>query len=175
MPVKPRPAALRFWEKVNPDDDCWIWTGSRDRKGYGSFRGADGQTILAHRMAWLLEYGQIADELCVLHACDAPSCVRPDHLFLGTVAENNRDMAAKGRHATRTSLEHLRRGANHPRRLHPETVLRGERHPMARLTALDVEAMRREHESGKSGAEIGRRYGVSPGHARKVVKGEAWA
>jgi hypothetical protein len=76
----------------------------------------DGKTSLAHRQAWVLTFGSIPDDLCVLHACDNPSCVRPDHLWLGTKADNNRDMAKKGRHATRTSTAHLPRGDNHWKR-----------------------------------------------------------
>lgn len=96
--IAPRPAAIRFWEKVNPEGECWIWTGYLMRKNYGQFRGADGRTILAHRMSWLLAYGRLPEDQCVLHICDEPRCVRPDHLFLGSREDNNRDMARKNRH-----------------------------------------------------------------------------
>lgn len=87
----------RFWAKVDGDGDCWLWTGYLMRKNYGQYRSPAGKTILAHRMAWELTYGSVPDDLCVLHACDEPRCVRPDHLFLGTLKDNSRDMANKGR------------------------------------------------------------------------------
>ena len=86
----------RFWDKVNKTDGCWLWTGSRDRKGYGRI-SIDRSPALVHRVAWTLEHGAIPPGMCVLHKCDTPGCVRHDHLFLGTIADNNRDMFAKGR------------------------------------------------------------------------------
>lgn len=87
----------RFWSKVNITDllSCWEWTGFKN-KGYGQleFRG---KTQRAHRVVWMLIYGEIPDGLCVLHHCDNPSCCNPAHLFLGTMLDNNRDMIKKGR------------------------------------------------------------------------------
>ena len=83
----------RFWDKVKKTPACWVWAGVTFRNGYGQF----GRHSLAHRIAWELMYGPIPAGLCVLHRCDNPPCVRPDHLFLGTVADNNHDMCAKGR------------------------------------------------------------------------------
>lgn len=100
----------RFWSKVNADGDCWLWTGYLMAKEYGQFRGFDGRTILAHRQAWLLTFGSIEDDLCVLHVCDEPRCVRPDHLFLGTRADNNADMRAKGRLDEAYRISRLPRG-----------------------------------------------------------------
>lgn len=88
--------AARFWAKVDHSGDCWLWTGARDRDGYGRFRVLHAWRG-AHRMAWLLARGPIPDGLHVLHRCDAAACVRPEHLKLGTHAENMADMAARGR------------------------------------------------------------------------------
>lgn len=85
----------RFWSKVNKTDECWLWTRGRTKQGYGTF-SLDGKTHNAHRLAWLFTYGD-PGELQVLHRCDNPPCVRPDHLFLGTVADNMKDRDAKGR------------------------------------------------------------------------------
>lgn len=75
---------------------CWFWTGHRDSKGYGRF--LIGTISKAHRFAYEYFIGPIPAGLCVCHKCDTPSCVNPEHLFVGTVKENNNDMATKGRH-----------------------------------------------------------------------------
>lgn len=99
----------RFWSKVNkfgptPDHKpelgpCWVWTAARDGHGYGHIqRGRrEAKTDRSHRVSWLLHFGTVPEGLGVLHKCDNPLCVRPDHLFLGTRLENNRDSSKKGR------------------------------------------------------------------------------
>jgi hypothetical protein len=82
-----------FWDNVNKTDGCWIWTGHIDSEGYGDC----GNGRSAHRVAYKLATGQDPGELFVLHKCDTPACVRPDHLFLGTHLDNVRDMDTKGR------------------------------------------------------------------------------
>lgn len=91
-----RDPARRFWAKVQKADGCWFWTGAKTEKGYGNFmrdgtRGPGCRSVLAHRVAWELEHGSVPVGLCVLHKCDNPACVRPEH------QDNNRDMLAKGR------------------------------------------------------------------------------
>lgn len=103
-----RPVAERFWEKVNKahGDGCWEWTAARlqqdGKEWYGVFRVGSkvmgtAQTQYAHRMAWLLTHWLIPRGKSVLHRCDNPACVRPDHLFIGTHLDNMADMNAKGR------------------------------------------------------------------------------
>lgn len=78
-------------------EGCWEWTSARNRKGYGVLRVGESAR-LAHRLVYEQEYGKkIPLGLNALHRCDNPGCVRPDHLFLGTLADNNADMLAKGR------------------------------------------------------------------------------
>jgi len=89
----------RFLSKVSLQitSGCWVWTGFRNAQGYGHF-ALDGYKVgRAHRASWVLHRGSIPTGLCVLHRCDNPSCVNPDHLFLGTDADNAHDRDAKGR------------------------------------------------------------------------------
>ena len=87
----------RFWAKVDKSGDCWLWTASKTKEGYGYFR-FDGAMRKAHRMSWLLTNGEIPEGMLVCHTCDNPSCVNPKHLWLGTNRDNMDDMNAKGRH-----------------------------------------------------------------------------
>ena len=105
--------ADRFLSKVDKGDGCWIWRGSLNsgwRGAYGRLR-FKGRTALAHRVSWELHFGPIPEKAEVCHSCDNPSCVRPDHLFLGTHADNMGDMMKKGRgrsKLTRRSAEAIR-------------------------------------------------------------------
>jgi hypothetical protein len=112
--------AERFWSKVDHSsgpDACWPWTGCCSEKGYGQIgAGGSARTALrAHRVAWELAAGEpVPDGLCVLHNCDNPPCVNPDHLWLGTNDDNVRDRNEKGRRARGESLSHTK--------LNPEAV-----------------------------------------------------
>ena len=94
-----RSIAERFWCKVTRAIGCWTWAGSKTRQGYGCI-GSGGKyapVVKAHRVSWELNRGPIPQGLCVLHHCDNPSCVNPNHLFLGTVRDNWNDAITKGR------------------------------------------------------------------------------
>jgi HNH endonuclease/helix-turn-helix resolvase-like protein len=97
------PIELRFWPKVNKTETCWLWLGSRAPEGYGHLNTV-GKMKLAHRVSWELCNGPIPDGICVLHKCDNPPCVRPDHLFLGTKLDNPTDRLIKGRLGRVTKL-----------------------------------------------------------------------
>jgi hypothetical protein len=86
----------RFWDKVEITKSCWIWRGAISSSGYGSF-WFQNRGWKSHRVAFALSRGNLLPGLLVLHKCDNPLCVRPDHLFLGTNLDNNRDMISKGR------------------------------------------------------------------------------
>jgi hypothetical protein len=90
----------RLMSKINFDSEskCWNWTAAKDKDGYGQIR-IDGKSERAHRVSYELFYGTDPAHLCVLHNCDNPACINPDHLFLGTHSDNMADRGAKGRQA----------------------------------------------------------------------------
>jgi hypothetical protein len=98
--VRILPIEVRFWAKVKKTDGCWQWTGAATPDGYGFLaRAINGERhpLRAHRFSWELHRGPVPEGLWVLHRCDNPRCVNPDHLFLGDRTANMRDCAAKGR------------------------------------------------------------------------------
>lgn len=147
----------RFWNKVNCSGECWLWTAAQDSHGYGLFRAVHKESmVLAHRHVWKITFGEIPKGICVLHKCDTPLCVNPDHLFLGTKLDNARDRDAKGRLNDRS----------------------GENHPRATLTRSDVEEIRAiAMPVCKRGtkADLGRKFGVSIQQISAIVLGKAWA
>jgi hypothetical protein len=95
--TRAKPLGERFWLKVRKGEGCWEWQGARLPHGYGHLSVPDRGHVNAHRIAWELTNGEIPDGLWVLHHCDNPPCVRPDHLFLGTAQDNVDDSIRKGR------------------------------------------------------------------------------
>jgi hypothetical protein len=158
-----RPLADRFWEKVDkggpvPDHrpelgPCWVWMGCKNAYGYGVLSERTGynrfKQIGAHRLSYELTRGE-REGLLVCHHCDNRACVNPDHLFLGTPAENTADMCAKGR------------------------GLVGERNHAAILTFDDVKIARERYAAGESTADLARDYGVSKSAMRAAISGAQW-
>jgi hypothetical protein len=103
-----KPLAERFWPRVDKTDGCWLWTGRQLPRGYGHILGAQRKNVLTHRVSWELTYGPIPAGLDVLHRCDNPPCVRPDHLFLGTDADNIADRITKGRPRSKMTVAVVR-------------------------------------------------------------------
>jgi hypothetical protein len=154
------PLENRFWDKVKSfTDGCWLWQAHCFKNGYGSisYTTADGRrvTLLAHRVAWELINGPIPHELHVLHRCDNPPCVNPDHLMLGTQADNLADMTAKGR------------------RVNADTA--GEKNPAAKLSEEEVLEMRRRFKPRRVTVPmLASRHGVSPATVEAVVLRKTW-
>lgn len=89
-----------FYENVSKrktKKGCILWKGCLSPAGYGRMRWLDKKNHLAHRISYELNFGAFDKRLCVLHKCDTPACINPDHLWLGTLAENTKDMHKKGR------------------------------------------------------------------------------
>lgn len=157
----------RFWSKVTQTKSCWLWQASKRAKGYGAFVWADetGQIIQgrAHRFSWILRYGPIPSGLCVLHKCDVPACVNPDHLFLGSRATNNLDMCAKGRHV---------RGGTY----HEGKYARGSSHPASKLSDETVRKMRAIYALSKpSFSNLAAQFGVTTTCAWKIIRRIHWS
>jgi hypothetical protein len=132
---------------VNPTTGCWEWSGSKDKDGYGKIHARENGILVrfsAHRLSYMLHNGDIPEGLWVLHKCDNPSCINPDHLFLGSVKDNVRDMNGKGRHRKE------------------------------KLTEPEVMEMYRSHQNGVSAYQIAAKFGISHNHAWKIVTGKAW-
>jgi hypothetical protein len=145
------------------DNDCLLFMGSKDRDGYGSF-WLNGRSIKAHRASWIIAHGEITGGLWVLHACDTPACVNPDHLFLGTCADNWADCIAKGRTA---------RGLKNGRHTRPDRTHRptGEANPAAKLSASQAIEIRQDV---RSYAKIAVAHGVSKSLVAAIKWGKIW-
>jgi hypothetical protein len=158
--------AIPFWDHVEKSDGCWIWTGSRRAFGYGRTI-VNGRPIAAHRAAWEQTHGPIPDGLLLLHTCDNPPCVRPDHMALGTQIDNLRDMTAKGRRAV---------GDRHPSHLNP-ALRQGERHGGHLLSESDVITIRNSTIRGfRRGdlTKLAKTHGVTVSAIWDVVHGKSW-
>ena len=97
-------AKQRFWRQVDKKQ-CWNWIGYCNADGYGRFK-INNKMIYTHRFSWEIHFGKIPDGMCVLHRCDIPSCVNPNHLFLGVRKDNSDDMVTKNRQAKGESQGH---------------------------------------------------------------------
>lgn len=132
------------------ESGCWIWTASTRAADYGAAYFG-GRQWRAHRLSWFAYRGALTDGMFVLHSCDVPPCVNPAHLSLGTHCENMLDMQRKGRH-----------GQGH---------MTGEAHGQARLSGLQVAAIR--HDDRKI-ADIARSYLVNWSTIKKIKVGDTW-
>lgn len=149
---------MRFWKKVDVTPTCWNWIASKNPKGYGKFGvgGAGRGWTGAHRVSWEIHSGPIPDDKCVLHSCDNPACVNPNHLWLGTIQDNLRDCGDKGR----------RSGGR----------LSGELNSHAKLKERDVLEIRRlGNIENLSTGEICSIFNyVQRQQIRRVLRGGAW-
>jgi len=159
----------RFWSKVKMPTsertgptgakECWLWTGytrtGRNGSGltYGRFKAKiDGEWkhVTSHRVAYELTKGSVPDGKCVLHKCDVPLCCNPDHLFIGTIDENNKDRAEKGRSS------------------------KGVSHPKSKLSEAQVLEIIELSKNGWTQRKLTEHFGIAKGSIQSLLNGQTW-
>lgn len=144
----------RFWLQVRKKPGCWTWLGCLNKDGYGVIR-VNGERPSAHRYSWMIHFGEIPEGIQVLHHCDNPSCVRPDHLFLGTIQDNVDDCMRKGR----------------------DKSAPGESNYGAVLTEEQVLEIRRRYKpkcKKNGGKALGKLFGVDAEQIYRICSGKSW-
>lgn len=145
----------RFSEKwkLNSDSGCWEWTASLAGKGYGQIKiPGERKQMYAHRLSWMIHKGEVPQGKSVLHRCDNPKCVNPNHLFVGTHQDNSTDMKGKGRH------------------------LYGERNDRSILTESDVRAIKTLLEEGSLPQwRIAEMFGIQQMQVSRIKRGLRWS
>ena len=146
------PAIDRFWANVMPEPNsgCWLWAGAVMLNGYGRIRGYDGKGIGAHRFSYLAFRGAVPEGMMVCHKCDVPSCVNPDHLWLGTPADNKADCVSKGRH------------------------VRGEKNHTTILSDADVKEILKKYRDGCSPADLVTLFNTTDRIVERIISRETW-
>lgn len=149
-----------------PETECWLWAGVYSARGYGVI-GHGGKNFYAHRVAYQVSNGEIPSGHFICHRCDNPACVRPDHLFAGTPADNMQDKVLKGRQS---------RGETHAATFlksesYWNNLARGERHWASKLTAAQRTEIVSAYQAGEgSQAAIGRRFGITQSRVHQLCK-----
>ncbi len=138
------------------DGECWEWQRHRNNHGYGKLT-INGHGYYAHRLAYELSKGPIPKSLDVMHECDNPACINPDHLVVGTRSKNMADCHARGRSRM------------------PNPRMRGESNGASKLRASDVPIIRQMLREGRTQATIARQFGVSQTAISAIKRGKVWS
>ena len=145
---KAREISDLFWSKVDKQDECWIWIAAINMFGYGHF-AIERKIYKAHRVAYMIKHGDIPDGMYILHSCDNPACVNPEHLRVGTQKDNIMDRTIRGRH-------------------NPTS---GTKNAWAKLTEKDVLQIR---GSNLSALELSELYGISRSNIYNILGRRTW-
>lgn len=142
----------RFWNKIRVTKGCWLWTGcTRGSKEYGAIR-FKSKLYRAHRFSWIIHYGPIPEGILVLHTCDNPLCVNPNHLFLGTHEDNIEDCKNKGR-------------LNRPK---------GEQNGRSKLSYEDVLLIKRRLKEGIKQNILAKEFNISQQTISNIKLNQSW-
>jgi hypothetical protein len=153
-PYFDKESVKQFWSKVEKTDNCWIWKGAKSSGGYGHIsrsRAGLVKHFASHRFSWIVSFYEIPEGLDVCHHCDNPSCVRPDHLFLGSVSDNMLDCSNKGR------------------------IRFGESHHASKLNDQIVYEIITMSRLGRSQGQIAKTFDVTQSVVWRVLSGRGWA
>lgn len=168
----------RFLSKVEFSSYCWNWQGRKNKSGYGKLGNR-----YAHRLSYeLFNNNSIPEKMCICHKCDNPSCVNPDHLFLGTQKDNMRDMIKKGRQVKKDNS-----GEKNPMfgKKHSETTKQkqslvkkgqysGSKHPRASIKECDVLKVKELRKNGLTANAIAEQMKISFHVVRNIIYGKSW-
>jgi hypothetical protein len=148
--------AERFWNKVDKTGECWEWTGTKNKDGYGMIKLHTKKMVSAHRLSYVLHHPLNVDiweyrEICVCHKCDNPKCVNPSHLFLGSRTDNMTDMFNKGR------------------------CILGEKKHNSKLTDTQVREIRTRYaDGGITHRGLAKEYGTSSPNITAILNRKLW-
>lgn len=148
-----------FWDRVKTPDGCRLYYGAKEANGYGYVKnplGDDPKYLTAHRLAWILTHGPVPPGMQVLHKCDVRACCNPEHLFLGSIIDNMRDMNRKGRNGTE-----------------------GERNVHAKINEDQAREILSLKPSGPAPRgytrQLAEKFGVRQGAINAIWRGDSWA
>jgi hypothetical protein len=142
----------KFWSFVikKGKDDCWVWLGTLYTQGYGRFYHHSLKETKAHRVSYLLHFGEIPKNSLICHKCNNHKCVNPNHLYAGTNDDNMKDLSVSG-------------------------ILKGENNPASKLTENLILQIRKEYlKSGITTRFLSKKHNVSQGLISKVIRGDCW-
>ena len=162
MPRKSIPVEERFWRYAKKGSTCWLWTGATNDYGYGVIgvgRRSQG-LVRAHHVSWKIYHGAWPKSAeIILHKCDNPPCVNPDHLFLGTLKDNSMDMMRKGRGKRQLTARFGKENVN--------GILSDA--DVRRLRAAAGCAPPRRHGRLEFWARLGKEFGIQPSYAQQLA------
>ncbi len=154
----------RFWAKVRKTPGCWLWKAGQTVNGYGKYSPSRLKTVMAHRFSYEMAFGEIPDGKLVCHHCDTPLCVNPEHLFVGTSADNMQDKVSKGRQAKGETISSR------------QPSVKGAANANSRLTKEKVDEIRALYASGSESYEtLAQRFAVTRGMIAHIIKRRNWA